>query len=180
MSTTEATTTTPFGKIKIRTSGLVFCGTEVALLRRERPNSVHYTTVGGNVLPGEALPDALTRELKEELNLDPEHVAGAELLWLMDARLERPGPTPSPRKLHLIYRLHITPEIRAQLATEEYDELPDGGHEVGHVEWVDFRKTADLPLFPPIGAALSQLPSPDAPVTAFELAAITNDNYTWI
>ncbi|MEV7503265.1 hypothetical protein [Streptomyces sp. NPDC093018] len=50
---------------------------------------------------------------------------------VIDQRVTRPGPTPPPRKLHLIHRLHITPELRATLAEQELDELPDGGHEIG-------------------------------------------------
>lgn len=66
MNTTGATTATLFDKIKLRTSGLVFCGDEVALPHRERPSSMHYTAVGGNVLPDEALPDALTWVLRKK------------------------------------------------------------------------------------------------------------------
>ncbi|MFE2941559.1 hypothetical protein ACFXKG_21250 [Streptomyces sp. NPDC059255] len=43
-------------------------------------------------------------------------------------------------------------EVRATLATEEYDDLTDGGQEIGHVDWIDYRKTGELPIFPPIGA----------------------------
>ncbi|MGA5701722.1 NUDIX hydrolase [Peterkaempfera bronchialis] len=171
---------TPFSRIKVRTSALVFCGDDVAVLRRRRPGSVHYTTIGGNVEPGEDFTDALRRELEEELGLVPEHAADAQLLWILDARVTRPGPTPSPRKIHLIYRLHITPEVRSGLATEEHDELPDGTTETGHIEWIDYRKTRDLPLFPPIGAAIADLPSPQAPVANPALPPVTDENYTWI
>jgi hypothetical protein len=37
-----------------------------------------------------------------------------------------------------------------------------------------------LPLFPPIGKVLAQLPSPHAPLAAFELEPVTDQNYTWI
>ncbi|MDH6110181.1 hypothetical protein P3T36_004887 [Kitasatospora sp. MAP12-15] len=50
MTTTEAPTgEQPFSRIKVRVTGLVFCGTEVALLRRTREDkgTVHYTTIGG-------------------------------------------------------------------------------------------------------------------------------------
>ncbi|MFM9445125.1 NUDIX domain-containing protein [Streptomyces acidiscabies] len=170
----------PFSRIKVRTGALVFCGDDVALIRRDRPGSVHYTPPGGNVEDGEDLRHALARELAEELALDIDQAEGGDLLWVVDQRVTRPGPTPPPRKLHLIYRLHITPEIRANLAEQEFDEQPDGTHEVGVIEWVDYRKTADLPIFPPIGSALAALPDPRAAVGDAALDAVTDDNYTWI
>ncbi|MCZ0211326.1 NUDIX hydrolase [Streptomyces sp. UMAF16] len=173
-------TPAPFSRIKIRTGALVFCGDEVALIRRDRADSTHYTPPGGNVEPGEDLPDALARELAEELRLDVAQAEGRDLLWVIDQRVTRPGPTPPPRKLHLIYRLHITPELRATLAETEHDELPDGSHETGIIEWVDYRKTADLPIFPPIGPALAALPDPHATATDAALPAVTDENYTWL
>ncbi|MET8974692.1 NUDIX domain-containing protein [Streptomyces sp. NPDC004539] len=171
--------TPPFSRIKVRTGALVFCGTEVALIRRDRPGSVHYTPPGGNVEDGEDFREALARELDEELGLDVGQAEGGDLLWVVDQRVSRPGPTPPPRKLHLIYRLHITPEIRAGLAEQELDEQPDGTHEVGVIEWVDYRETASLPIFPPIGPALAALPDPRASVDDAALDAVTDENYTW-
>lgn len=167
-----------FSHIKIRVGALVFCGDQVALIRRDRPDSTHYTPPGGNVEPGEDCVRALDRELGEELALSLGQAEGLELLWVVDQMVSRPGSTP-PRKLHLIYRLHITQEVRATVATEEYDEVP-GGYEVGVVEWVDYRAVAGLPLFPPIGAALAALPSPHAAITNASLGAVTDDNYTWV
>jgi 8-oxo-dGTP diphosphatase len=51
----------PFSRIKIRTGALVFCGEDVALIRRDRPTGSHYTPPGGNVEPGEDILDALAR-----------------------------------------------------------------------------------------------------------------------
>jgi len=180
VSTTETRPEKPFSRIKVRVTGLVFCGDDVALLRRDRGDSVHYTTVGGNVEAGEPFTEAVVRELEEELGLGPDQADRPQLIGTVDARVTRPGPTPSPRKIHLIYRTFVTPEVRATLATQEFDELPDGSHELGTVEWVDYRKTADLPLFPPIGKVLAQLPSPEAPLPEFELEPVTDENYTWI
>ncbi len=66
---------------------------------------------------------------------------------------------PAP-KLHLIYRLHITPEVGATLAETELDEEPDAGHETGIIEWINYRETAEVPIRPPIGAAPGALPPP--------------------
>jgi 8-oxo-dGTP pyrophosphatase MutT (NUDIX family) len=137
-------------------------------------------SVGGNVDDGEDFRDAAIRELGEELGLAPEHLGRLELIGMADARVTRPGPTPSPRKIHLIYRTTVTHEIRAGLATEEFDELPGGRHDIGTVEWIDYRRTGDLPLFPPIGKVLAQLPSPAAPLPSFELEPVTDADYTWI
>ncbi|WP_380284922.1 hypothetical protein [Kitasatospora purpeofusca] len=89
----------------------------------------------------------------------------------------RPAAT---EEIHLIYRTHVTPDVPATLATREFDELPGGGHEVGSIEWIDHRKVSDLPLFPPIGKVLAQLPSPHAPLPTFEPEPVTDRNYTWI
>lgn len=177
---TEQQQPAPFSRLKVRVGAVIFCGDEVALIRRSRPTSVHYTPPGGNLETGEDLTAGLVRELGEELGLAADQATSPELLWVVDQMVSRPGSTPPPRKLHLIYRLHITPEIRAGLATEEYDEQEGGGHEVGHVEWIDYRKTAELPIFPPIGPALAALPAPDAPHTDAALPAVTDDNYVWV
>ncbi|MFJ5882824.1 hypothetical protein [Kitasatospora cineracea] len=62
----------------------------------------------------------------------------------------------------------------------EDGELPDGTHEIGAVEWHDYRKVDALPLFPPIGRQIAELDAPTAPVRTFELEPITDRNYTWI
>jgi 8-oxo-dGTP diphosphatase len=170
----------PFSRIKIRTGALVFCGEDVALIRRDRPAASHYTPPGGNVEPAEDILDALARELAEELHLSLTDATEPELCWLQDQMVSRPGPTAPPRKLHLIFRCFVTPEVRARLAAVEYDEQPDGSCEPGIIEWVSYRKLAGLPLFPIIGPAAAALPSPDAMVTSTYLPPVTDHNYSWI
>lgn len=169
-----------FSRNKFRVSALVFDGEEVALIHRDRENGSHYTTVGGNVEPGEDFLDALARELNEELDLDLADASEPELLWVQDQRVSRPGPTPPPRKLHLVFRCFVTPEVRGELATVEHDEQPDGSVEMGHIEWVDYRTASELPLFPLIGEALAALPSPEAPARRTYLPAMTDANYRWV
>lgn len=172
--------TTPFSRVRIRTGALVFCGDDIALIRRDRPTGSHYTPPGGNVNAGEDLLEALRRELAEELRLDLDQATPPELCWIQDQMVTRPGPTPPARKIHLIFRCHITRDVRAQLATVEHDELPDGSSEPGIIEWVDYRKAEDLPLFPLIGPAVSALATPQAHPGRPHLPAVTDQNYTWV
>ncbi|RJL21036.1 NUDIX domain-containing protein [Bailinhaonella thermotolerans] len=169
----------PFSRIKIRVGAVVFCGDDVALIRRDRPTGSHYTPPGGNVRAGEPLPDALAREMSEELHLDLAEASAPELAWICDQMVSRPGPTPPPRKIHMIFRCHITPQVRQGLATVEYDAQPDGSAEPGVIEWVDYRKADRLPLFPLVGQALAALAHPRAPIDAVLLPAATDATYTW-
>lgn len=180
--TTPSETVAPFSRDRIRVSALVFCGDEVALIRRDRSDgTTHYTTVGGNLEPGESYRDGLERELAEELRLDIAEASVPELCWLQLQMVSRPGPTPPPRKLHVIYRCFVDDEVRSRLATTEEDEQTDGSVEIGVVEWVDYRRLGDgFPLFPLVGAAVAELSSPDAAVGSVELPDITDDNYVWV
>ncbi|MGW5689034.1 NUDIX domain-containing protein [Nonomuraea sp. NPDC003754] len=171
--------TTPFSHVKIRTGALVFCGNDVALIRRDRPTGSHYTPPGGNVNTREDLIDALRRELAEELLLDLNDATPPELCWIQDQMVTRPGPTPPPRKIHMIFRCHITPDVKARLAAVEHDDLPNGGQELGIIDWVDYRKAGQLPLFPLIGGQLSALLTPHSPTGNPLLPPITDANYTW-
>lgn len=171
--------TPEFGRIKIRVGALVFCAEEVALIRRAREGATLYSLPGGNVELAEDLLDALRRELAEELALDLGDASAPRLVWVADQMVTRPGPTPSPRKLHLVYRLHVTDAVRRTLATEEHDDTPDG-QDVGRIVWLPYRDTGALSLYPPIAARLSALPSPDAPVPDASAPGFNDANYAWL
>ncbi|MCP2334747.1 NUDIX hydrolase [Actinomadura rupiterrae] len=165
-----------FHRIKLRVGALVFHGDEVALIRRPRAGAVLHSLPGGNVEPAEDLPSALRRELAEELALDLDDATPPQLLWVVDQMVTRPGPTPSPRKLHLVYRLHITADVRRTLATEEDDD----GHDSGEIVWLPYRDTVGLSLYPPVAARLASLPSPTSPVPDAAAPGITDANYSWL
>lgn len=166
-----------FHKIKVRVAALVFDGDEVALIRRINDQGVaHYSLPGGNVEPAEPLPQALRRELLEELGLDLSRVQQQpSFTWLLDAMVSRPGSVP-PRKLHFVYRVYVDPEIRRELRHFEEDDT--GGK--GEVVWLSYRATEGLNLFPP--APVAELSSPTAGVDAASamLPGLNDTNYQWV
>ncbi|MET7408651.1 NUDIX hydrolase [Streptomyces parvulus] len=166
----------PFDRIKIRVAAAVFDGDEIGLIHRNKEGRDQYTLPGGNVEPGEPITQALARELHEELGLDLAEVSSApELTWLRDAMVTRPGGTP-PRKLHLVFRVHISAPIRARLHTVEHDDTAG----VGHLVWSHYKDTVGKALFPPV--PLAELAAPTAPLDAARslLPTLDDTNYEWI
>ncbi|MEU6617472.1 hypothetical protein ACIPYR_02620 [Streptomyces parvus] len=43
---------------------------------------------------------------------------------------------------------------------------------------MNYRRTGELPIFPPFAPTLAALPTPRATVAALE--TVTNHNYTWV
>ncbi|MGW0121726.1 NUDIX hydrolase [Streptomyces sp. NPDC003327] len=166
----------PFTRIKMRVAAALFNGEEIALIHRTKDGQDQYTLPGGNVEPGEPIRQALARELDEELGLDLTDATGVpHLTWIQDAMVTRPGPTP-PRKLHLVFRLHIDNSTRARLRTVEHDDTAGAGH----LTWSHYKDTAGKALFPPV--PLAELATPTAPLdAALALLPTLNDaNYRWV
>ncbi|MFB6836203.1 NUDIX domain-containing protein [Streptomyces sp. NPDC056361] len=166
----------PFHRIKIRVAALIFNGDEIALIKRVKNGTEQYTVPGGNVDPGEPLPAALARELKEELNLDVDQAdAAPRFTWLLDAMVSRPGSTP-PRKLHMVFRLSISDHVRGTLSATEHDDTAG----VGELVWIRRQETKDLALFPPVPVADLTTPAVDLDAGAALLPELNDSNYRWI
>lgn len=164
---------TPFTTVKIRTAAAVTCDQQVALIRRVKDGIEQYTLPGGNVEPGEDLLDGLRRELAEELGLHLDADVPPSLLAVQDQMVTRPGPTPPPRKLHLIFQVPVTSEQRATIAMVEHDDLSDGA-----IIWMPLAEVAGLHLFPAVGDLLAGL-DPGQPTSAVLLPALNDHTFQW-
>lgn len=164
---------TAFTTVKIRVAGAVICDQHVALIHRAHDGADQYTLPGGNVEPGEPLLHALYRELREELDLHPNSGTPPHLVAVQDQMLTRPGPTPPPRKLHLVFRLDLHPADRPDLPAVEHDDLTTGA-----IVWTPLTDLAALHLYPDAHHALATHPPRHA--TARLLPPLTDSTYRWI
>lgn len=172
----------PFSRSKFRVAALVFDGEDVALIRRARPAGTRYTTIGGNVEPGEHLLDALARELGEELYLSMTDASTPELCWIQDQMVTRPGGRRRGRG-NCTWSTASSSAPRCAPSWPPWSTASNrtAPQEPGYIEWVSYRKLGGgFPLFPLIGDAIAALPSPKAPVAGTGLPPVTDENCTWV
>ena len=162
-----------FEKIKIRVCALIQCRDEVVLIHRRKNNEDSYTIPGGNVDHGEDITEALKRELNEELDINFAYIEDQPVFMaLQDQMVSRPGTTPPPRKLHMIFRMAIKPEIKEMISSTEMDDLGEG-----KIVWMKIQDAAHLHLYPAAGELLMGM-SKNKPTSSF-LPAMTNRNFSW-
>jgi 8-oxo-dGTP diphosphatase len=161
----------PFKEIKIRVCAIIQCAGKVALIQRRKNGKDSYTIPGGNLDEGEDMIEGLRRELHEELGIsiteDPIFIA------VQDQMVSRPGATPPPRKIHMIFSVAIDPELKKDISALEKDELGEG-----NIVWIDMKQAAQLHLYPAAGDIISLLAKEprSGPIL---LPAMTDKNFVW-
>ncbi|MEU1307797.1 NUDIX domain-containing protein [Streptomyces cinnamoneus] len=167
----------PTPAIPIRTCAVILHDGRMCLIRRERPDGDQHSLPGGLVHAGEEVPDALARELKEELGLDlAELTSSPELRWVQDQITTRPGGDAPFRRLHLIHVLHLPPDARHAVADAEQD-----AEDHAPIVWTELNRAARLHLYPAVGKAIGTLTSArgqTAPAPVL-LPPITDRTYRW-
>jgi 8-oxo-dGTP pyrophosphatase MutT (NUDIX family) len=117
----------------VRTSAVILDGDLMCLIRRRRRAGDQYSVPGGLVNQFEPILAALTTEFDEELGLKLAAIPGsAELRWIQDQIVTRPGTTALFRRLHL---LRLPSHLRSTLAREEKDAKDNT-----EVVWMDHRR----------------------------------------
>lgn len=168
---------TAFKEIKIRVCAIIYCAGQVALIHRRKNDQDSYTIPGGNLDEGEDIVDGLKRELHEELDISFADVLDDPVfLAVQDQMVSRPGSTPPPRKIHMIFGLSVENDVRRNIATSEKDDLGEG-----KIVWIDIAKVSELHLYPAAAKVISQLASGDEekPSSPILLPAMTDRSFSW-
>lgn len=158
-------------KFKVRVSCVVFYNDEVALIRRFSNSDYRWSLPGGNVNIDEDIETAIKRELKEEMGL---REANPELLFIQDMLISKPSHEGIYRKLHVVFKVAVTADIKSQLNATEEDDLGSGD-----IIWIPKSEAATLTIYPLVGSGLAHLGSLSEPVSPRILPPMNDQNYQW-
>ncbi|MDX3855784.1 NUDIX hydrolase [Streptomyces sp. AK02-01A] len=167
--------TEPAPTIAVRACAAIVEGNEICLIHRYRPDGDQYSLPGGLLHPNEEVPNALARELKEELDLNVTSLPDQpKLCWVQDQTTTRPGSNRPFRRIHLIHVVSIPRDVRHTMATCELD-----ADDRTRVVWIPVAKATAVHLYPAAGEALRQLANFAAPPSHMMLPPITDQTYDW-
>jgi len=127
-------------EIGVRAAALLVADDKLLLVNHRKGGRSYWVLPGGHVRPGEPLPDALRREMKEELDLD---VTVGPLLIVHDfIRGER----------HVVNNV-----FRVETASTDVHVTPE--KVLKDARWVPLDELESVDLLPPIGAELRRIVS---------------------
>ncbi|MFJ7905117.1 NUDIX domain-containing protein [Streptomyces sp. NPDC096198] len=175
MNAAQPDSAEPATALTVRVCAVILQDHRICLIHRERPDGDQYSLPGGLVHSDEEVPAALTRELREELDLDlsalPER---PELRWVQDQITTRPGAEEPFRRIHLIHVLHLPPHSGFTMADTEQD-----AEDHARIIWVEVDRAARLHLYPAISEAIGALTSTQRQPAPVLLSPITDQTYRW-
>ncbi len=141
---------------RIRVSGMTWNSSDrLLLISQGRPESPRWMLPGGGVEGGEALMEALSREISEETGMN-EHRINDPVAMIESIAPEGSGS--SRHLLHVVFHVTVDELVAEQAAAKDKD--------VHDLKWFARNELLGVPIHPPIGAWLSAW-RPGAPFAFF-------------
>lgn len=135
----------PWRQPRIRVSGMLWHDDQLLLVRQGPTERPRWMLPGGGVEAGEALKEALERELSEEVR------CGTSRIKEPAALIESIAPEAHPSGRHL---LHVV--FHVEFPDDTVDVLTSGDRAVRELRWFPRDELLSVPIHPPIASWLSQ------------------------
>jgi len=140
--------------MKVRVAGVVTKEDKLLLVKHRRRGLSYWAFPGGSVQEFETLPDALTRELREETGLQ---VEPGRLVYIVETFNPRGQGT---HTLNLFYLADVVGE------TEAVMERRRNGEHLDVAEFLPLAELADIELYPEIADVIKRSVETGFPVEA--------------
>jgi len=140
--------------MKVRVAGIVIKDDRLLLVKHRRRGLSYWAFPGGAVQEFERLPDALTRELREETGLD---VEPGRLVYIVETFDSRGQGT---HTLNLFYLADVVGEVATAV------QNGGGGEHLDVPEFVPLDGLADIELYPEIAEVIKRSTKTGFPIEA--------------
>jgi len=140
--------------MKVRVAGIVVKDDKLLLMKHRRRGLSYWAFPGGAVQEFETLPDALTRELREETGFE---VKPGRLVYIVETFNPR---SQSTHTLNLFYLAELVDQAKVVI------ERHENGEHLDIAEFVPLNDLAGLELYPEIADVIRQSVENGFPVEA--------------